>query len=127
MNTAPTAGSPWPWIVFSLWLGSAALGFLYFELRDQRTFESDTVTLFDVNARSASAEAWFRSQLPAGTGHVVATVVHVYKAGCGCNKFTEPHLAKIVARYRQEGVRFVVATREPTAHVSSIGGLPQYE
>jgi hypothetical protein len=128
-TTAPL----WPWIVVTAWLASAALGFWFFQLRDTRSFESDSVTLFDAKARAASAEAWFRSNLSADAGNVAATVVHIYRAGCACNRFTEPHLAKIAARYRQEGVRFVVATREQsTAYesamhpVSPIDGLPQY-
>jgi hypothetical protein len=123
----------WPWILVTVWLASAALGFWFFQLRDTRPFESDSVTLFDTQARAASAEAWFQSHLAAGAGHMTATVVHVYKPGCACNRFTEPHLAKIVARYAQAGVRFVVATREQSAAneistqtVSAVGGLAQY-
>jgi Domain of unknown function (DUF6436) len=113
----------WPWIIVVAWLASAALGFWFFQLRDTRSFESDSLTLFDAKARAASAEAWFRSHLQTDAAHVAATVVHIYRAGCGCNRFTEPHLAKIVARYRQAGVRFVVASRE---QATAYDGLPQY-
>jgi hypothetical protein len=118
------------WFVVGLWLASAAIGFWFFQLRDQHPFENEAVTVFDASTRAASAESWYRSTLltaPADTPHVAATVVHVYRAGCACNRFTEPHLAKIVARYRQEGVRFVVASREQsTAPGASIGGLAQF-
>lgn len=117
------------WLIVGLWMASAAIGFWFFQLRHQHPFESEAMTVFDASARAASAESWYRSTLLAGaadTAHVTATVVHVYRAGCACNRFTEPHLAKIIARYRQEGVRFVVASREQsTAHGASIGGLPQ--
>jgi hypothetical protein len=119
-----------PWIIVALWLASAALGFWFFQLRDQQPFEKETEAVFDASARAASAEAWYRSNVltaPADTSHAAGTVVHVYRAGCACNRFTEPHLAKIIARYRQEGVRFVLASREQsTAHVASIGSLPQF-
>ena len=117
------------WLIVGLWMASAAVGFWFFQLRHQHPFENEAMTVFDASARAASAESWYRSTLLAGaadTAHVTATVVHVYRAGCACNRFTEPHLAKIIARYRQEGVRFVVASREQsTAHGASIGGLPQ--
>jgi hypothetical protein len=111
------------------WLASAALGFWFFQLRDQRPFESEGLTLFDAKTRAASAEAWYQAHFTgsADTRHVSATVVHIFRTGCACNRFTEPHLAKIVARYLQEGVRFVVATREQTtAHAFYVGGLSQY-
>jgi len=129
-DESPAKRSLLPWIIVGLWLASAALGFWFSQLRDQRPFESDAVTVFDAGARAASAEDWYRSNFPAGTAaspHVAATVVHIYAAGCACNRFTDPHLARIVARYRQEGVRFAVASREQlTAHVDSVGRLPQY-
>lgn len=117
------------WLVVGVWLASAAIGFWFFQLRDQHPFENEAAAVFDASGRAASAEAWYRSTSlagAAGTSHVAATVVHVYRTGCACNRFTEPHLEKIIARYRQEGVRFVVASREQsTAHEASIGGLPQ--
>src|ERR1700754_5102509 len=91
------------WLVVGLWLVSAAIGFWFFQLRDQQPFENEAVTEFDARSRAASAESWYRSTLPAGaadTLHATATVVHVYRVGCACNRFTEPHLAKIIARYR---------------------------
>ena len=97
------------WLIVAAWLASAALGFWFFQLRDQRPFESERVTLFDATARAVSAEAWYQAHFTgtADAGHVSATVVHIFRTGCACNRFTEPHLARIVARYRQEGVRFV--------------------
>lgn len=117
----------WPWAVMGLWLASTALGFWFFQLRDQRPFESEA--RFDASARAASAEQFYRSSgiAAAGAPHAVATVVHVYKAGCACNRFTAPHLAKIMARYRQEGVRFVAATREQsTADMRDFPGLSEF-
>jgi hypothetical protein len=121
--------SVWRWIIVVVWLLSSATGLWIFQTRDRRTFEN-SVTLFDASARTAAAEAWYHTNLvgtAADTGHVAATVVHFYRQGCSCNRFTEPHLAKLIARYRQEGVRFVLATREQsTTHGLSIGDLPQY-
>ena len=34
-------------------------------------------------------------------------MVHVYRDGCDCNRFTDRHLAEIEARFRDSGVRFI--------------------
>ncbi len=119
----------WLWIVVGLWLAGSAAGFWFFQLRDQRPFESAAVSEFDARARISSAEDWYRSSVSSSRllpARATATVVHVYRPGCACNRFTEPHLARIVARYGGEGVRFVVATREhSTVLTQQIGHLSQ--
>lgn len=99
-----------PWIVLCAWLICAAYGFWYFELKDQRAFESANAVLFDASERTAAAEQWLRDQRPAPLSRSPsggATVVHVYSEGCACNRFTGPHLAEIRARYGEKGVRFI--------------------
>ncbi len=125
-----TAGrvSFWPWMVVGLWLAGSALALWFFQLREQRPFEIEAPSVFDARARGESAEAWYRSVLLSGPQAVppVATVVHVYRPGCTCNRFTEPHLARIVARYERQGVRFVLATREhPQVQPQHAGALAQ--
>jgi hypothetical protein len=118
------------WLVVVLWLASAVWGFWFFQLRTQRPFEN-VAQVFDANARASSAEGWYRATLRPEAGsqsQFAATVVHFYQPGCSCNRFTGPHLLKIVARYHQEGVRFLVASREhSTAKWASAAGLRQLD
>jgi hypothetical protein len=113
MSGAQTTGSrqDWKsWALLGTWLLAMACGFWFFELRQMRPFETNRSLLFDADTRARSAEAWLRGALPAAAtpgAAAVATVVHVYTPGCACNRFTNPHLQKIVARYRPRGVRFV--------------------
>jgi hypothetical protein len=106
--------SAYAWAVASVWLAGTAYAFWSFELKHQRSFESAHTVLFDSGSRARSAESWFHSvvapQLGSGNGHV-ATVVHIYSADCPCNRFTHPHLARIVAGYQHRGVSFVTAVR----------------
>lgn len=102
------------WVVVSVWLASTGYAFWSFELGQQRSFESPRTVLFDSGNRARSAEAWFRvsiAPLTNGGAPAAATVVHVYTAGCVCNRFTHPHLARIVTRYRSAGVNFFAAER----------------
>lgn len=46
-------------------------------------------------------------------------MVHVYTPGCVCNRFTHPHLARIVTRYRPAGVNFF-ATARPAAAADGV-------
>jgi hypothetical protein len=106
--------SAYAWAVASVWLAGSAYAFWSFELKHQRSFESAHTVLFDSGSRARSAEAWFHTvvapQLGSGSGHV-ATVVHIYSADCPCNRFTHPHLARIVAGYQHRGVSFVTVAR----------------
>lgn len=120
--------SAWPWIAVGLWLASAAAGFWYFQTRDARPFETDSMLEFDSGTRAEAAESWYRAAiLPRiGAAPVTATVVHLYSEGCSCNRFTDRHLARIVARYRAQGVRFVAATRaDGTTRLQHSIDLPQ--
>jgi hypothetical protein len=102
------------WAVVSVWLAGTGYAFWSFELGQQRSFESPRTVLFDSGTRARSAEAWFRASiapLANGGAPAAATVVHVYMAGCICNRFTHAHLARIVTRYRSAGVNFFAAMR----------------
>lgn len=106
--------SAYAWAVVSVWLAGSAYAFWSFEFKQQRSFESARTVLFDSGVRARSAEAWFRAVVAPQLGHAgvpVATVVHVYSANCPCNRFTHPHLARIIAGYRHRGVNFVTAVR----------------
>jgi hypothetical protein len=89
--------------VASLWLAGTAYAFWSFEIKHQRT------VFFDSTTQARSAEAWFRAAVAPRAG--VATVVHVYEANCPCNRFTHPHLARIISAYQQHGVRFISVAR----------------
>jgi len=112
-----------PWLLVAVWLASAACSFWYFTLRNQRTFES--------SVDSVRAETWYRqhfSPQDRDVQHTVATVVHLYRADCACNRFTEPHLAQIIARYQRDGVRFVAVVRQGNSSESAaapVAGLRQ--
>lgn len=98
-----------PWIVVSAWLLGVAAAFWYFEFRPQRAFAAPGYAVSGNPQQREVAQRWFRDVLsvPAAQPHSAAlTVVHVYRDGCNCNRFTEQHLAEIVARFRDR-VRFV--------------------
>jgi Domain of unknown function (DUF6436) len=103
------------WLIVAAWLGGAGYGIWFFELRLERPFVSAAhATLFESGAHAQTAEDWFRRSLagPEEQAPVLqATVVHVYDAQCPCNRFSDPHLAKIEAAYRQRGVRFLRVER----------------
>jgi Domain of unknown function (DUF6436) len=102
------------WAAVALWAAGTAYAFWTFELKHQRSFESRRTVLFDSGARARAAEGWFRAVVAPtliARDADVATVVHVYSPGCSCNRYTEPHLARIIAHYQTHGVRFVAATR----------------
>jgi len=118
-----------PWLALFAWFACVACAFGYIELKDQRSFESTRTALFDASERATSAETWLRThdrEAATAASAVKATVVHVYNADCPCNRFTNPHLAEIVARYRSDGVRFVAAgaQRATTKEaIAAAGGL----
>jgi hypothetical protein len=108
--------SAYAWAVVSVWLAGTAYTFWSFEFKQQRSFESAHTVLFDSGTRARSAEAWFRALVVprlGSDGARVATVVHVYSANCPCNRFTHPHLARIVSGYQHRGVSFVAAVLGP--------------
>ena len=116
------------WVVVSLWLAGTGYAFWSLELRQQRSFESARTVLFDSGSRARSAEAWFRvsiAPLANGAPPAAATVVHVYTTGCACNRFTHPHLARIVTRYRSAGVNFFAAMRPAVADAVAVDTVPQ--
>lgn len=98
------------WLVVIVWLAMAAYGAWYFELRFERPFVSTArATLFESGAATPEAEEWFRHRfvVPADDAAPMATVVHVYDAGCSCNRFTDPHLRQIQATYSPRHVRVI--------------------
>jgi Domain of unknown function (DUF6436) len=114
--------SAYTWAVVSVWLTGTAYAFWSFEFKQQRSFESARTVLFDSGARARSAELWFRETVApqlAGADARVATVVHVYSADCSCNRFTHPHLARIISGYQHRGVSFVAAVHGPATALAS--------
>lgn len=110
------------WAVVSIWLTGTAYAFWSFEFKQQRSFESARTVLFDSAARARSAELWFREAVAPQLGSAdarVATVVHVYSGDCPCNRFTQPHLARIISGYQHRGVSFVAAVHGPATAVAS--------
>jgi Domain of unknown function (DUF6436) len=116
-----------PWIALTAWLVATAYALWAFELSHQRPFETKRAALFDASARARAAETWYRASVaplasssPAASAArrlrasspVSATLVHIYSAGCPCNRFTDEHLQRLLARYRLK-VRFVAAERPP--------------
>jgi hypothetical protein len=99
------------WSVVTAWLVGAGYAMWFFELRFERPFVSPAhATLFESGSEAPAAEDWFRHRVVGTTTQPLApdaTVVHVYDASCPCNRFTEPHLAKIEATYQRRHVRFV--------------------
>lgn len=97
------------WLVLAIWLVGVGYGIWFFELRLERPFVSRAhATLFESGSGAQEAQDWFRRRLGVAdqASGLRATVVHVYDAQCPCNRFTEPHLARIEAAYRQRGVHF---------------------
>jgi hypothetical protein len=115
------------WVVVCVWLVGTAYAFWTFELKHQRSFETPRTVLFDSGARSRSAEAWFRAAVAPSLSSrgpaSLATVVHVYSPGCPCNRYTHPHLSRIIARYQAKGVQFVAAARAVDSSVGPDGLL----
>jgi len=109
-----------PWFVVAGWLAAVAFSFWFFEFRFQRSFDTAGVKIFETDAGARAAEFWFKSIDGARGGpRSAATVVHVYRAQCTCNRFTEPHLKKIEDQYRTRGVRFIRVERSQAAATGS--------
>ena len=129
--------SAFAWAVVSVWLTGTAYAFWSFEFKQQRSFESARTVPFDSGARARSAELWFREAVApqlGGADSRVATVVHVYSADCPCNRFTHPHLARIISGYQHRGVGFVAAVHGPAtaaagslASPAGLAGIQQVE
>jgi hypothetical protein len=114
-----------PWLVLAIWLTGTGYAFWTFEFAHQRPFESPGTVLFNSAERSQAAEAWFVSAIAPLTQsdpRATATVVHIYAPGCPCNRFTHPHLLRMLARYRSAHVNFVVA--EPRESHEVADALP---
>src|SRR5687767_14590117 len=99
------------WVLLGVWFAGTIGALAYFQLRDQRSFEVARTARFDSQTRAAAAEAWLRGRTDAAAGdpRTVATVVHLFRAGCPCNRFTDSHRTEIAARYAPQGVRFLAA------------------
>ena len=101
-----------PWLVVACWFAGCAYAFWRFDLGLQRPFETARTVQFDADARRFEAERWFHTGIESSTSAgaaPVATVVHLYHEGCPCNRFTDPHLARLVARYGGRNIEFVAA------------------
>jgi hypothetical protein len=99
------------WTLAGVWFAGVAFAFFRFDLEHRRPFESVRAARFDATSRTAAAERWFHANVPAPDAGPppLVTVVHVYRSDCPCNRFTQQHLTRIVARYESRSVRFVVA------------------
>ena len=105
------------WLVLFAWLVVTASAFWHFELGNWRSF-SEPQAPPTVNA--ALIEEWLRgaSGLHSPTASASRlTFVHLYNPNCRCNRFTEPHLARLQRAFAGQGVRFVAA-------VSGLGNGP---
>ena len=101
-----------PWIVVSCWLLGVSFAFWHFEFRTQRSFTAPGFVMSGDPGQREDAQRWFRNLAGVSASRAVMTVVHVYREGCECNRFTDPHLAEIEARFRTSGVRFIRVERE---------------
>jgi hypothetical protein len=115
----------WSWALFSLWMVGTAFAFWSFEIQHQRSFETVRTARFEGGARARSAESWFRKNfaLASDNGPYTATVMHVYRADCPCNRFTHPHLARIIQQYQARGVNFRAALLTPGQQVAVSGAV----
>jgi len=99
-----------PWIVVSAWLFGMVAAFWYFEFQPQRGFVAPGFAVAGDPQQRELAQRWFQGLLrvsPAYAGAAQLTVVHVYRDGCVCNRFTDRHVAEIEARFSHNGVRFM--------------------
>jgi len=97
-----------PWIVVSAWLSGMAIAFWYFEFQPQRSFAAPGFAVAGNPQQREVARRWFQDLVGISPANARAvTVVHVYRDGCDCNRFTDRHLAEIEARFRDDGVRFM--------------------
>jgi len=92
-----------PWIVMISWLSGMAIAFWYFEFQPQSSFAAPGFTMAGNPQQREMARRWFQGL----AGPSALTVVHVYRDGCDCNRFTDRHLAEIQARFSDSGVRFL--------------------
>lgn len=114
-----------PWIILGAWLVGMSIGFWHFEFRPQHRFAAPGFVAPGNSQQRAAARLWFDDVLrksgarPDGAS---LTVVHVFREGCGCNRFTEPHLAEIMGRFHGRAVRFIrVESQGALAH-----GMPKW-
>jgi hypothetical protein len=99
-----------PWIVVIAWLSGVAITFWYFEFQSRRSFAAPGFAVAATPQQGEMARRWFQDLSGASPAHMrsaVLTVVHVYRAGCDCNRYTERHLAQIQEAFGKRGVHFV--------------------
>jgi hypothetical protein len=106
------------WLTVAAWLGFTAFAFWFFQVRPEHAAAGAVTRLFDGEEHAREAEAWFRTL---ATTSPIATVVHVTRSGCDCNRYTDRHLAQIVAKYQSRGVSFV---RQPGMAPEWIASTP---
>ena len=110
-----------PWIVVFAWLFGMAAAFWYFEFQPQRSFVALGFAEAGTPQQREMARRWFqdiRHMSAANAGVPALTLVHVFRDGCDCNRFTDRHLAELEARFRDSGVRFM---RVKTGSAAAIG------
>jgi hypothetical protein len=98
------------WALLIVWLGGSAASFWFMEMRDWRSFERAGAVFGDID--TARVEQWYRSNIDtmlAADARPKLTFIHLYNPDCGCNRFIDPHLKRLVGHYQSLGVKFVVA------------------
>lgn len=106
------------WVLLIVWLGSSAATLFAMETRDRRPDDIDT----------GRVEEWYRSNYgtasQAGASFKL-TLIHLYNPECGCNRFAEPNLQRLVEHYAALGVRFLAAPAHGlAANAAAPLGLP---
>jgi len=100
------------WVLLILWLAGSAAGFWFMEISDWRSFKpADAAGAFDA-VDASQVERWYRSNIgvePRAGAAAKFTLIHLYNPACRCNRFTEPHLKRLIERYQARGVRFLAA------------------
>lgn len=104
-------------IVFvALWLLCMFYAFWWFEFRLIQPFDPEAnkrAVFFDgeqtmqqlANVISSETFSGVENNLP------IATVVHFWDPDCPCNKLNESHVNNIISEYGEQGVKFVIVTK----------------
>jgi hypothetical protein len=115
-----------PWLVVGAWMGGVLIAFWFFELRSQASFQNVVLGVAAYDVRVPSIESWFKLNIRNSGGivtHTQATIVHLYQAGCACNRDIDPRLAEIEERYRWRGVSVVRVERTARAAAADLGWI----
>ncbi len=90
------------------WLAAMAAAFWWFQFSNVQAFAGDNKTLVMFRGEEVANHI---ARFPAEDRR--ATVFHFWDEGCGCERFNREHVRQLMARYADQGVKFVVVVREP--------------